>query len=78
MEVCASVLVDEIVGFSVGKKVDRMPVLLQVMTKVDAPGGVPEPLSAYYKQDPHQVSTIKNLLCDFPTTVMRVSDTYGS
>jgi hypothetical protein len=66
VEVRALVLVDEIVGFSIGKKVGRMPVLLQVMTKVDAPGRVPEPLTTHHEQDPHQVSTLKNSRCDFP------------
>jgi hypothetical protein len=44
---------EEIVGFSVRHKADRMSLLLEVMTKMDAPGRVPQPFAAHDKQYPH-------------------------
>jgi hypothetical protein len=44
---------EEIIGLSIGKKNDGMSLLLQVMAKMDAPGGMPQPLATNDKQYPH-------------------------
>jgi len=46
-------LVQEIMGFAIPGKMDGMSLLLQVMTEMETPGCVPEPLTADNKKDLH-------------------------
>ena len=50
---CTALLVQEIIGFAIPGKMDGMSLLLQVMTKMETPGCVPEPLTADNKKDLH-------------------------
>jgi hypothetical protein len=53
VEVAAPVLFHESMGFAVAGKMNSMPLLLQVMTKVQAAGSMPQPFSADNKKDIH-------------------------
>jgi hypothetical protein len=43
----------EIIGFAIPGKMNGMSLVLQVMTEMETPGGVPEPLTADNKKDLH-------------------------
>jgi hypothetical protein len=42
----ASVVMEEVIGFPVCEKTNKMPLLLQIMSKVNASGRVPKSFSA--------------------------------
>jgi len=45
----ASVIMEEVIGFSVCEKTNKMALLLQIMSKVNASGRVPKSFSANNK-----------------------------
>jgi hypothetical protein len=44
---------EKVIGFPICKKANQMPLLLQKMSEMDAPGRVPKAFSTYNKQYPH-------------------------
>jgi len=55
----STLLKEEIVGFAIPGKMNGMSLLLQVMTEVETPGGVPESLTADNKKDLHGITCLK-------------------
>jgi hypothetical protein len=55
VQVGTPVLLHKIIGFPVPGEMDGMPLLLQVMAKVETPGRMPESFTADNKEDLHGV-----------------------
>jgi hypothetical protein len=58
VEVGATVLVDEIVGFAICREVDGVSLLLEIMPEMKAAGRVPKPLPAYHKEELHGTTAL--------------------
>jgi hypothetical protein len=59
VQVAALLLFHEIIRFPVSGKMNGVSLLLQVMAKMEAPGCMPEPLTADNKKDLHISSCLK-------------------
>ena len=59
VQVVPPVLKEEIIGFAIPGKLNGMSLLLQVMTEMETPGGVPESLTADNKKDLHGSTCLK-------------------
>jgi hypothetical protein len=57
MKVAAPMLVHEVIGLAIPGKVDIVAPLLHKVAKVNASGGMPQPLAADNKEDLHAFVT---------------------
>ena len=49
-------LVDKIICLAIRGKMDKVPLLLKIVPKVDAAGRMPEPFTAHNKEEVHMTS----------------------